>query len=85
DPFGTQVSYGNQAHVDCPAGFTPETMSNSMMGMIYGSNYTGVCLRPVQSCETTGRNAFTPTVSGSACHTYNIYNDYGSVVQSYHY
>ena len=85
DPFGTQVSYGNQAHVDCPAGFTPETMSNSMMGMIYGSNYTGVCFRPVESCETTGRNAFTPTVSGSACHTYNIYNDYGSVVQSYHY
>ncbi|KVN48763.1 hypothetical protein WT12_08435 [Burkholderia territorii] len=83
DPFGTQVTYANQAHVACPAGFTAETTSSAVIwGM---NNFTGVCLRPVPTCETTGRNAFSPTVNGSACYTYNIYNDYGSIVQSYHY
>ncbi|KHS09433.1 hypothetical protein BMD20_29640 [Burkholderia multivorans] len=85
DADNTQVSYGSQPHVDCPAGFTAETVSTGILGMLGGNNYTGVCLRPVPTCKTTGPNAFTSTAAGSACYTYNVYNDYGSIVASYHY
>lgn len=75
---GSSASYSAQPHVDCPSGFTPEQANSG-----YGSVYTGVCLRPVQTCATTGARAYTPSVAGAACYTYTYYDDNGYAQTTY--
>lgn len=75
---GTSVSYATQSNVACPSGFTPEQASTD-----YGSVYTGVCLRPVTTCATTGTHAYQPSVAGAACYTYARYSDNGYISIQY--
>lgn len=73
----TIANYRSEQHVDCPSGFTAEVASTE-----YGSVMTGVCLRAVPTCNTTGKNAYSPSIAGAACYTIQTdnYNDHFSQI-----
>jgi hypothetical protein len=70
DGGNTSASYQTLTHIDCPTGFTAEqaTTDSGYSGL------TGVCLRAVPTCATTGANAYTPSIAGAACYAVQVDN-----------